>query len=554
MYVKTCAPFDASLKAGRFRFDTAKLQENVRKLQMRIVKAQQSRRYNKVKALQWILTHSLSAKILAVRRVTENKGKKTSGIDEVIWTTDRQKCEAVNGLKRAGYTAQPLKRVYIPKKNGKQRPLGIPTMMDRAQQALHLMALDPIAETILDNDTYGFRAKRSTADAIEAIFKAVFADKDCAQWVIEGDIKACFDNISHEWLLKNIPMDKKILGQWLKAGIVFKEEFSDTYAGTPQGGIISPCLANLALNGLGSMLERRFKSKWIKRKEIKSKVHTIVYADDFIITGRSREFLEGEVLTEITGFMEKRGLSLSEEKTVITHIDDGFDFLGQNIRKYKGKVLVKPAKENVSRFLKNIKGIINKNLTTKQEELIDKLNPKIRGWTNYHRHIVAKETFSYVDFRIYHMLQRWCKRRHQKKGKWWINKKYFHRIGNRNWVFAVKSDNGEYKELIRADATKIIRHTKIRKEANPYDPEWDVYFEEREGNRMFQSMTGRERLKEMWREQGRKCPACGDEINKDSGWKVHIDAQGKKNLIHPYCHKVIHLQNINAVPAEMRQH
>ncbi len=540
MNATACAPYGVNLKMNRFEFDFKKLQANVRKLQTRIVKAQQMGRYNKVKALQWVLTHSFSAKILAVKRVTENKGKNTPGIDNVIWKTDKQKCEAVKELKRAGYIAEPLRRVFIPKKNGKKRGLGIPTMKDRAQQALYLQALDPVAETVLDYDTYGFRTKRSTADAIEAIFKAVSADKECAEWVIEGDIKACFDNIDHEWLKENIPLDRRILTQWLKAGIVFKGEYSDTKVGTPQGGIISPCLAGLALNGLGSMLAEKFKKKWIKRKEINNKVHTIVYADDFIITGKSREFLENEVLPEVKKFMGERGLKLSEEKTVITHIKDGFDFLGQNIRKYNGKVLVKPSKENIQRFLDSIRGVIKKNPTVKQEKLIDKLNPKIRGWANYHRHIVAKETFSYVDYHIYNAIQRWCKRRHPKKSKWWINTKYFHKIGMRNWVFAAKTENGEMKELLRADATKIIRHIKIRKEANPYDPEWDVYFEEREGDRMFGSMTGRKRLKEMWKKQGRKCLICGDEINKESGWKVHIDENNRKVIIHPDCHARVH--------------
>jgi len=288
------------------------------------------------------------------------------------------------------------------------------------------------------------------------------------------------------------------------------------------------------------MLAEKFKSRWIKRKEINNKVHTIVYADDFVITGKSKEFLENEVLPEVKKFMEERGLRLSEEKTVITHIKDGFDFLGQNVRKYKRKVLVKPSKENTKRFLDNIRGIIKKNPTVKEEELIDKLNPKIRGWANYHRHIVAKETFSYVDYHIYNALQRWCKRRHPKKGKWWINKKYFHTIGTRNWVFAAKTEGGEMKELLRADATKIIRHIKIRKEANPYDPKWDVYFEEREGDRMFGNMTGRKRLKEMWKKQGRKCPMCGDEINKESGWKIHMNENNRKAIVHPECHIRFH--------------
>lgn len=547
MNATACAPSNEYLKDSRIELD--KHRENVKRLQMRIVKAQQQGRHNKVKALQWLLTHSYSAKALAVERVTSNKGKNTPGVDGVIWTTEKQKKEAVKELTRKGYKAQPLRRVYIPKKNGKKRPLGIPTMQDRAMQALYLMALDPVAETILDDDVYGFRPKRSTADAIEAIYKATAANKYCAEWVIEGDIKGCFDNISHEWLMNNIPLDKKILSQWLKAGIIFKGEYSNTEAGTPQGGIISPCLANLTLNGLGSILKKTFMNrKVVNGKEINNKVHTIVYADDFIITGKSEELLREQVFPVVKEFMGERGLKLSEEKTLITHIDDGFDFLGQNTRKYKGKILTKPAKQNVKSFLDNIRNIINENPMIEQQYLIGILNPKIRGWANYHRHIVSKEIFSYVDYQIYKALWKWCRRRHPKKGKWWISTKYFHRIGTRNWVFAQEIEKDQYKELILAADTKIIRHTKIRRGANPYDSEWETYFEEREGQRMFEGMMGRKKLLEMWKRQKGRCTLCGQDINKASRWKMHIGYDNKKEMVHPTCHRKIHPELLKTAP------
>ena len=546
---KVCAPSNGVL-SKEIKIHKAR----VKRLQMRIVKAQKQSRHNKVRALQWLLTHSYSAKVLAVHRVTTNKGKNTPGVDGVIWKTEKQRKEAVEQLKRKGYQAQPLRRIFIPKKNGKKRPLGIPTMTDRAQQALHLLALDPVAETILDNETFGFRPKRSTADAIDAIYKAVAANKNCAEWVIEGDIKSCFDNISHEWLIENVPMDKRILTDWLKAGILFKDEYSDTEAGTPQGGIISPCLANLALNGLASMLKKKFMNrKVVNGKEINNKVHTIVYADDLVITGKSKEFLEQEVLPEVRKFMYERGLTLSEEKTLITHVRDGFDFLGQNTRKYKNKILTKPAKKNVQSFLEGIRKIIQGKPTIKQEQLIGILNPKIRGWTNYHRHIVSKETFSYVDFQVYKALWKWCRRRHPEKGKWWISTKYFHKIGTRNWVFAAKNQKGELKQLVRAADTKIIRHTKIRQGANPYDSEWQSYFEEREGDKMFEGMSGRKVLKKMWSKQKRKCTLCGDEINKTSGWKLHITDKSQKEMVHPGCHRLIHPELLNTAPVETRK-
>ena len=246
-------------------------QETVNRLQMRIAKATKLGRHNKAKALQWLLTHSFHAKILAIRRVTQNKGKNTPGVDHVIWKTPKQKMSAVNSLRRRGYKSSPLRRIYIPKKNGKLRPLGIPTMTDRAMQALHLLALEPISETLADKNSYGFRPKRSLHDAIGQCF-IVLSRKTSAQWILEGDIKACFDEISHEWLRNNVIMDKKILEQWLDAGFMEKEVFQRTLEGTPQGGIASPCLANIALDGLEETILALGKQK--------DKLHFVRYADD----------------------------------------------------------------------------------------------------------------------------------------------------------------------------------------------------------------------------------------------------------------------------------
>jgi RNA-directed DNA polymerase len=245
-------------------------------------------------------------------------------------------------------------------------------------------------------------------------------------------------------------------------------------------------------------------------------------------------------LPEVKRFMQERGLTLSEEKTVITHISDGFNFLGQNIRKYKGKLLLKPSKENIKRFLDNIRELIKKHPTIKQETLIGMLNPKIRGWANYHRHIVAKATFAYVDHQIFSALQGWCKRRHPKRNKRWINSKYFHQMDTRKWVFATKTEKGELLELQKAQDTKIVRHVKIREGANPYDPEWYLYFEEREGDKMFDSMSGKKQLKEMWMKQKGRCLVCSEVINHESGWRVHTENDGKKVLVHPKCLARLH--------------
>src|SRR4051794_29840839 len=294
------------------------------RLQARIVKAIQAGRWGKVKALQYLLTHSFSGKALAVRRVTENQGKTTPGVDREIWDTPEKKTTAVQALKSRGYQPQPLRRVYIPKSNGKKRPLGIPTMKDRAMQALYLLALDPIAETTADPNSYGFRKERSCADAIEQCH-IVLANRNAAAWILEGDIKACFDQISHDWLLAHVPMDRAILRKWLQAGYMDRHVFHDTEAGTPQGGIISPVLANLALDGLEQRLREQHPAASAKSRQ--AQVNLVRYADDFIITSRTKERLEREVKPLVEQFLRERGLELSPEKTRITPLEDGFDFL-----------------------------------------------------------------------------------------------------------------------------------------------------------------------------------------------------------------------------------
>ena len=333
----TCAPSGEPLNFSQI--DWQKCERFVNRLQARIVKSIQAGRRGRVKALQRLLTHSFYGRALAVRRVTENKGKRTPGVDGAIWSTPASKSKAIHSLRRRGYQPLPLRRVYIPKANGKLRPLGIPTMKDRAMQALYLLALLPIAETKADPNSYGFRPKRSTADAIEQCFLAL-AKETSPEWALEGDIKGCFDHISHDWMLAHIPMDAVILKKWLKAGYVDNRTLFPTSAGTPQGGIISPTLANLTLDGLERLLKDRFPVRQIRKARHNPKVHLVRYADDFIITGAEKNVLENEVKPLVEQFLRDRGLQLSQEKTCITNIADGFDFLGQNLRKYGGKLLI----------------------------------------------------------------------------------------------------------------------------------------------------------------------------------------------------------------------
>jgi RNA-directed DNA polymerase len=416
-------PGDAKWKA----IDWQEAQRCVRRLQMRIAKAVKEGKQSRAKALQWILTHSLHAKLLAVKRVTSNKGKKTPGVDGILWKGPRAKMQAAYRLQRHGYMAQPLRRIYIPKKNGKMRPLSIPTMYDRAMQALYKLALAPVAETTADRNSYGFREGRSCADAVAAAFNAL-SKPNSATHILEGDIKGCFDNISKEWMLKNIPMDKAVLRKWLDAGYVENGITYPSHKGTPQGGIISPTLSNMTLDGLEQVVH-----SVVPRR---SRVNFIRYADDFIVTGKSKTLLETKIKPAIEAFLSDRGLELSEEKTVITHIKDAFTFLGQTFRRYGSTLHVTPSKEGVLALVRKVGDIIRQHRSSPMEGLIKKLNQLLRGWANYHRHVVSSEIFSRVDTYVYEQLWRMLRRRHQSKSKEWLHGQYWSASGRKH-VFSV---------------------------------------------------------------------------------------------------------------------
>ena len=342
----------------------------------------------------------------------------------------------------------------------------------RGQQALHLLSLEPISEMMADKNAYGFRPIRSTADAIECCFKAL-AVKNAAQFILEGDIRSCFDQISHVWLENNTLMDREILRKWLSAGYIEKERIYQTRVGTPQGGIASPTLLNITLSGLEQAVKAATK--------LRDKVNVCIYADDFIITGGTKEVLEDKVKPVVEAFLNERGLSLSQEKTKITHIEEGFDFLGMNVRKYKGKLIIKPSKANVIRFLAEIRETIKSNKAIKTEDLIRLLNSRIRGWGNYYRHVCSKKTFSYVDHQIFKSIWRWAVRRHPNKGKRWVRLKYFRQEKLRNWVFSTKIRD-KHKKIVNVDLMEIRnipirRHIKIRADATPYDEEYHEYLE-----------------------------------------------------------------------------
>ena len=457
------------------QIDWKKAEEQVNRLQIRIVKATLEQKWRLVKRLQYLMTNSLYAKALAVRRVITNKGKRTPGIDGELWKTDKDRTNAVEMLDCRTYHAKPLKRIYIEKFGKKEkRPLGIPTMKDRAMQALQLLALEPVAETTADRISFGFRRYRSSEDAREYAF-SVLSRRDSPQWILEGDIKSCFDKISHQWMIENIPAEKRILKEFMKCGYVEKRQLFPTKEGSPQGGVISPTYANMVLDGLEPMILDKYWRSRVKKtfsvKHNRHKVHVVRFADDFIVTASDRESLL-DIKEMIVTFLGQRGLKLSEEKTVITHIDDGFDFLGWNFRKFKGKLIIKPSHKSMTKITKKLSGIVKENHASKQETLIRKLNEVIVGWANYHHSACAKKCFSTIDHRVWEMLWKWAKRRHPNKCKSWIVNKYWKNYKGRKWTFMT-----EENILFLMMDMPIVRKGQMALNKNPFlEPD---YYEKR---------------------------------------------------------------------------
>jgi len=523
--------------------DWAGWYRRVRSLQRRIVQAVQRGAWRKVKRLSYLLVHSVAARALAVKRVTENTGKKTPGVDGERWETPEQKATAVTRIGQGReYQPQPLKRVYIPKPNGKHRPLSIPTLEDRARQALYLQTVQPMAETQADHNSYGFRPKRRCADAIDQCFKAL-RQQTSATWILEGDIEGFFDHIAFSWIEDHIPMNKGILAKWLRSGFLDHGTLYPTTAGVPQGGICSPVISNLVLDGLEQVVcgPSRFRRR--------HHLHYVRWADDFIVTANSRQVLEEVILPRIAAFLLERGVRLSAEKTVITPLAQGFDFLGQTLRKHErpngksAKLRITPSKASLQALMAKVRTLCKQARGATPTQLIDTLTPVLRGWANYHRHTICGQTFAKLDTFVWQRVYRWATRRHSNKTGRWIVERYFPHHPGEAWRF---TDPATGKQLLRVrEAVKPHRYLKVKGEANPFDPAWEVYFQDRDRQlALWASSPFRATL---LRQQHGLCPGCRQVMQVDEEVDLHHrdgnhqnNHRGNLMLLHPNCHRQEH--------------
>jgi len=523
----------------------------VRRLRQRIFRATKESSLKRVRSLQKLLMQSYSNIVLSVRRVTLlNAGSKTAGVDRLTIKTPQARGTLVDILTKCiPWKPLPVKRVYIRKSNGKPRPLGIPCIIDRCLQAIVKNALEPYWEAQFERSSYGFRPGRSCHDAIERIHSMAKANST-KSWVLDADIEGCFDNISHGPLVEsigNFPA-RKLIQQWLEAGYVEKGAFYHTNAGVPQGGIISPLLANIALHGLESALGIRYSRDG----------HTIGnrglvrYADDLVVFCRSQQDAH-LVMAELSAWMKTRGLTLSSSKTRIVHLSMGFNFLGFNIRWYRDsrtktgrKVLIRPSKESLHNTRQQIRNIWLANQSQSVDALISQLNPVIRGIANYYRTVVSSDIFRQLDRWMFVREKRYVTRMHPKKSSGWLHYKYWGQLNlDRNdfWVFGNKQTG---LHLLKFSWFKIVRHTLVKGDASPDDPQLREYWALRNKRKSQNLVKSYQKLAQ---KQGFKCPVCGESLFNDEPVQKHHklpyhqgggDTYANLELVHYLCHQQIH--------------
>jgi RNA-directed DNA polymerase len=489
-------------------------EEQVRRLRQRIFKATKEGDLKRVRGLQKLMLRSWSNTLVSVRRVTQqNAGRKTAGVDGMVVVTARGRVELAYRVHRTLSTGQalPVKRVYIPKANGKQRPLGIPVLVDRVHQARVKNALEPEWEARFEPKSYGFRPGRSCHDAIEAIYWTLNGKHIKRQWILDADLRAAFDHIDHDHLLHQLSgfPARGLVEQWLKAGVVEKESLTPTEEGTPQGGVVSPVLLNIALHGLEEAAGVRYRKLGNDAAQTVEGCPVLVrYADDLLAICHSRQQAE-QVKARLAEWLEPRGLVFNEDKTRIVHLKEGVDFLGFNIRRYpNGKLLIKPSKAAVERIRQRLSSEMRALNGANALAVIRKINPIVRGWATYYRSVVSKDVFATVNDHLWKLTYKWALRAHPNKPKRWVIARYFgqsNRSRADRWVFGDR-DSGAY--LVRPTWTKIVRHQMVKGTSSPDDPTLDHYWTER---RRRQPPPPLDKLTlGLLKAQGGRCQLCGD--------------------------------------------
>jgi RNA-directed DNA polymerase len=487
-----------------------RVEDDVRRLRQRIFTATQAGDLARVRNLQKLMLRSRANALLSVRRVTEiNAGRTTAGVDERVVLDAGEKADLATFIQRgaSGWTPRPVKRVFIPKANGKQRGLGIPVIADRALQALTVSALEPEWEARFESRSYGFRPGRGCQDAMQAIFVTARGATCRRQWVLDADLAAAFDHIDHNQLLDRLGTfpARGMVSAWLTAGVMDKGRFAPTERGSPQGGVISPVLMNVALHGMEQAAGVRYIPTGANAGTARPGSPVVIrYADDLLALGHSREQVE-QVKARLAEWLAPRGLVFNEDKTRIVHLDDGVDFLGFNARRYRGKLLIKPSKAAVKRIRARLTAEMRTLRGHNAQMVLVRLNPIIRGWAAYYRHAVSARVFNELDHHVWKLVYKWATFSHPHKSRHWIISRYFgvfHSTRRDRWVFGDR-DSGAY--LLKFAWTTITRHTLVKGWASPDDPALTDYWAAR--RRRGRPPLDRARLRLLHRQRGR-CPLC----------------------------------------------